>query len=401
MFKGVVLPTLLAVAACGDGASPPSPDAGTTGNPQFATAGHVAAPQVHSFGGDVLVQPKIQPIFFTGDDSMQGVVEQFLGMLASSSYWTTTTQEYGVGMPSILPTIVEQYAAPPTTDTALQDYLKTHLASGSVAPGWTYDRQTIYAVFLPDGVVLDAGFGKSCQDFGAYHDEAIGTSGESIVYALMPRCAGIDDLTSAASHEFIEASTDPYVNTAGAYSNVDPAHAIWGIIPGGELGDMCEYVEAAYSRMVGNFMVQRTWSNASAAAGHDPCVPTLMGIPYVGATPKLYDATYLNSPFGAVWTQGTTLALGATRTIDVELFSDAPSSQAFHVDAVDSAQFFGETKPEIQLSWDRQSGNNGDTLHLTMTRMNNGPDFLGGTILSFTISYDSTIVSQWWAFVSN
>ncbi len=46
-------------------------------------------------------------------------------------------------------------------------------------------------------------------------------------------------------------------------------------------------------------------------------------------------------------------------------------------------------------------GSYGDTLHLTMTRMNEGPSFIGGTILSFTISYDSTVVSQWWAFVSN
>jgi hypothetical protein len=402
MFKRLVLPSLLALAACGDNGEPAAPDAGTVVTPGFTPGPHANPPQVHSFGGDVLSSPKIQPIFFANDDSMQGQVEQFLTMLAGSSYWSTTTQEYGVGTLTVLPTIVEHDVAAPTTDRALQQYLKTHLAAASAQPGWTYDRQTIYSVFLPDGVVLDAGFGKSCQAFGAYHDEAIGTSGESIVYALMPRCAGIDDLTSATSHEFIEAATDPYVNTAGAFSNVDAAHAIWGVIPGGEVGDMCEYVEAAYSRVVGSFMVQRTWSNASAAAGHDPCVPVPMGTPYVAATPHLEKATYMNSPFGgSVWTHGTTLPMGATQTIDVELFTDAPSSQPFHVDVVDSAAFFGEKTPEIQLSWDRQDGNNGDKLHLTATRVNNGPDMLGGTILSFTISYDSTIVSQWWSFVSN
>ena len=35
------------------------------------------------------------------------------------------------------------------------------------------------------------------------------------------------------------------------------------------------------------FMVQRTWSNSSALANHDPCVPNLAGVPYFQSAPQL------------------------------------------------------------------------------------------------------------------
>jgi hypothetical protein len=392
MFQRVALASILAFAACGDNLDQ-QPDAGTqSGSGGFVEAPHIAQPRLESLGGETLATPRIQPIFFTNDSAMQGQVESFLNQLSTSTYWTETTSEYGVGALTILPTIVETLPAP-TSDAALQTYLATQL-DGHHA-GWTYDPQTIYSVFLPTGVVLSTPFGTSCKSFGAYHDEAIGTTGQSIVYALMPRCqGGLDTLTASTSHEFIEAATDPHVQTAPAFGAADPNHAIWGIVPGAETGDWCEFVNAAYARLVGNFVVQRTWSNASAAAGHDPCVPALP-MPFMGVSPRLEDPTFF--PFGPVWTHGITVAMGATQTVDVTLYTDAPVTTPFMVEAFDI--FSSQQMPELQLSWDRQTGNNGDVLHLSITR-NANDQFLGGNAVGFFVSLDGEIVSQWWGFVS-
>ena len=404
-MKRALLVSFVLVAACGDDATQTTPDAGSgSGSGPFQAAPHASAPFLESAGGPTLTAPKIQPIFFTGDTTMQTQVESFLAMLASPSmtYWSTTTSEYGVGALTVLPTIVET-AAVPTTDAALQTYLATQL-DGHHA-GWTYDAQTIYAVFLPTANFTAFGNSKACQSFGAYHDEALGQGGISIVYALMPRCpGGVDTLTISTSHEFVEAATDPYVQTNLAYGTVDPVHAAWGIVPGAEAGDFCEFVDAANQRLVGNFAVQRTWSNASAAAGHDPCVPLLADMPYMGATPKLLDSTFF--PLSGVYTDATTVAMGSSKVIEINLFTDAPVATDFNVDVLDIFGSFGGSgaPPSLTFEWDKQHGNNGDVLHLTVTRATNGPDFAGGNLLGFTISTNANngeTFGQWWWFISN
>jgi hypothetical protein len=401
MVKRVVISSFVVIAACGDNSTQTGPDAGSgSASGPFLEAPHASAPFLESAGGPTLASPKIQPLFFTGDATMQTQIEQFLGMLASSTYWTATTSEYGVGAVTILPTIVETQAAP-ATDADLQTYLATQL-DGHHA-GWTYDAQTIYAVYLPTANFTAFG-SKACQSFGAFHDEALGQGGISIVYALMPRCmGGVDTLTASSSHEFVEAVTDPYVQTNLAYGTVDPVHATWGIVPGAETGDFCEYVDAAYQRLVGNFVVQRTWSNAAAAAGHDPCVPAPTGVPYMGATPKLLDSTFF--PLMGVYTDATTIAMGSSKTIDIQLFTDAASTTPFNVDVLDIFAPSGTgSTPSLTFEWDKQYGSNGDVLHLTITRAQNGPSFANGNVLWFSISTSSSngrTVGQWWAFVSN
>src|SRR5262249_11194828 len=147
----------------------------------FGEAPHDMPPQVSSEGGPVLTAPVIVPIFFTGDDAMQAQIESFLGMLPGSSYWSATTSEYGVGGITVMPSVVSTDAAP-TADDALKTWIEAHKTGTGGWPAST--PQTIYAVFLPQGVTFTADFGTSCVDYGAFHEET--TTG--VVYALMPRC---------------------------------------------------------------------------------------------------------------------------------------------------------------------------------------------------------------------
>src|SRR5262249_25427179 len=149
-----------------------------------------------------------------------------------------------------------------------------------------------------------------------------------------------------------------------------PDNYVWAFVPGSEVGDYCEYLDVAYQRDVGPYQVQRTWSNAAAKAGHDPCVPAPDGEIYVAAAPVLPDSISIQGFNGNVTTKGVTIPVGMSKTIDVKLYSDAPlTSDFFRVDAFDLTSFFGASPPDLTFSWDRTWGRNGDTLHLTITRM--------------------------------
>jgi hypothetical protein len=384
----------LSLAACSNTSSNPAePDAGIDAPASFQEAFDGDAPQLVDLGGGVLQAPKVQPIFFAGDDAMQAQTEQFLTQLAASDYWTTTTSEYGVGALTVLPTIVLT-DTPPTTDAALQALLAGKLT----AP----DQSTIYSVFTPEGVVIDAGGDKSCQDFGAYHDEAATTAGAGIVYALVPRCNDpgvpeIDELTVSTSHELIEAATDPFVEMTPAFGDSDPEHYVWAVTPAAEVGDYCEYVDTAYDKLVGDFMVQRIWSNAAAKAGHDPCVPAAPG-PYIGAEPMMTESTTIDGFSGSVATKGVVIPVGMSKTIDVVLYSDDPNAGDFTV----HADFIGQSvdsPTELSFTWDKTTGHNGDHLQLTIKRVKAG-SLPGSEFVIEAQDASMTTHSLWWSYAN-
>jgi len=365
------------------------PDAPDTG---WAEAQHPSQPVVTSGGGNVLTAPVVVPVFFSNDADTQAQVESFLPMMAQSPYWTAITQEYGVGTLTIAPTVIAT-ETPPTTDDTLQTIVDSHRTGTG---GWPANTpNTIYAVFLPEGVTLTAG-GTSCVDFGGYHAE----TNNGVVYALLPRCTstkhpGLEYLTIATSHEVLEASTDPHPYSDPAYNEVDDDDAILGLMPGGELGDMCEVASAVYQPMVGSFYVQRTWSNASAAAGHDPCVPVLT-TPYVEAAANLPEITI--DAGGQFMTRGVVVPNGMSKTVEVDLYSDAPTND-WTVVAYDVASMYQMSAPELALTLDRTSGNNGDKLNLTIQRVAPASEFGVSEFVLFT-QVDGVNTGMWFGLVS-
>jgi hypothetical protein len=349
-------------------------------------AAHPNPPQIASLGGDVLAAPKVVPIFFAGD-AYQAKLEPFLATLAGSDYWDQTTSEYGVGPLAVAPSIVTT-DPPPTTDAELTSWIAGKLA--------TFDPQAIYTVYLPDGVVFQSSDGTSCQDFYGYHTEISG-----IVTALIPRCVGpnnrdtLAQLTSITSHELIEAATDPHFVTTPAFADVDADHYVWSYMPGAEVADMCEYVDAAYGHLVESYLVQRTWSNAAAAAGHDPCVPALPNLPaYYGIAAVLPDSAPIASDNGTLMTRAVHIAVGASKTIEVDLFADT-TTLPWSVEAQDVASLHG-APAELAFAWDKTTGGNGDKLHLTITRLRAGGEpgselvlysMLNGEVLAMSAAY--------------
>ena len=335
----------------------PIPDAGADAGPLPVPA----APQVQDQGGPVLASPRVVPIFFA-NDSEQSKVEDFLKQLAASTYWTATTSEYGVGPLTIGSSVVSADSPPKTIDTAgIEAWLAPYAQNAGA--------NDVFAIFYPASTtVSDPKFGSSCTDFYGFHEQ--GVTNEALVYAVFPRCAsagaltGFDALSAAISHELVEAATDPSVETQPAWSFTDVDHLIWSFLPGAEIADMCDLEPSSFQRLVGPYVVQRSWSNASARAGHDPCVPPLAD-PYFNAAPVVTTQQQITLGSKVLTTDGLSLALGETKTIALRLFSDGPTAD-WSVDAVDTDQ-----PSSFTFSWDAQTGHDGDTLHLTITRTSN------------------------------
>ena len=301
---------------------------------------------------------------------------------------------------------VDLTEAPPASPSSgdIQTWFAGKLASGAFgAP----DPQTIYTLFYPNTTTItqpnpvsSALPGtQSCVNWTGYHANAsVSVDGgtASYPYAVLPTCGStIDALTQVISHEWVEASTDPDVTSSGgftltggpdtAYYLPDQDHLIWAVLGGGEAGDLCEPEDPYITPTDVGHSLQRTWSNAAARASHDPCVPEVSGA-FFDAAPVLSETVTLTSTLtGDVTTQGITIPVGQSKTIEVDLFSDGDTGGPFTVTAADAlaTHYPSYFSPTMSFAWDRATGQNGDKLHLTIT-VTTGSSIAGGHAFMIT-----------------
>jgi hypothetical protein len=203
----------------------------------------------------------------------------------------------------------------------------------------------------------------------------------------MPHCNGFmtADVQVSASHEFIEAATDPHPNTATGYAGFDPDHLSWEFFQAfqDEVADACENYQWAYytdTETKFPYPVQRSWSNKSAKAGHNPCVPVPTDPWYnVTAFPSEQTAINVNlSPLGmgAGMTQskGYKGTLNQPLTFHLGAFSDAPTSGPWTITTNVDAQFqFPDQNGNMlnngaaTVKLDKTSVVNGDMITVTVT----------------------------------
>jgi hypothetical protein len=341
-------------------------------------APHPAAPQVITGAGPVLASPKIVPVFFSNEDmTMEGLLVAFLDALGTTKYWNATTSEYGVGPAMATAPVVLTEAAPSTTDDAtIQTWLAGKLNGND--PLWPpADDNSVYVLHYPSGTTITQqsamGTAVSCQTFGGYHNgvtlDAMHNS-QNVAYAVIPRCGnfaglhGVDAVTAAESHELVEAATDPYPMVDPAYAEPDQNHLYWLFaLGGGEVGDMCAQFPGVFTKFAElPNVVQRTWSNASAAASHEPCVPALPGEVYFNSAPVLKDNIVI-AGIGSM--KGVKIPVGSSKTVELDLFSDGDTGGAWDVEVKDFFSLMGQAAV-LGFTLDRTSGQNGEKLHLTI-----------------------------------
>jgi hypothetical protein len=402
----------LIIAACG-GVDPTSRKGVDAGSVDEVDAGfgpypaaHPAPPQVVTSGGPVLASPEIFSVFFSNDDSaFVGTLDDFGQKLGATAYWATLG-EYGVGPATGSSVQLTESATGNIDDSTIQTWLAGKLNGND--PAWIApDANTVYVLYYPAGVTITNGGAKSCQAFGGYHSNILVHTGHGNInaaYAVIPRCAsghgltGIDVITAAASHELAEAATDPYPNNKPAYGQVDDADIYWELALGGpEIGDMCAQSPASYAKFpdLPDYTVQRVWSNEMALEGHDPCVPSLDGEVYANAAPVLPDTLTVPLMGRQVTLSAVKIPVGTSETIDVSLFSDAPTLGPWTVQAVD----FTGGGSELSFSFDRTTGVNGDVLKLTITHTAAGSQ--GGSLFLLESNPGTANQQVWFGAVSN
>jgi len=232
-------------------------------HPGAARVAEAAAAQLTYRGGPLLTAAQVFTIFWGAawQDAANGAVmakmNQFFDYILTSSLmdqlaeYSVAGQSVGHGSRTGTKVIASPAPANSVQDSDIQNLIAQGIADGTL-PATT--PNSLYFVFLPNGVTVVQGGGASCQVFCGYHD----SFGGNIYYAVMPypSCSGctgglaaIDALTSTSSHELCEAVTDP-VPGEGWYDDNN-----------GEIGDICAWK----TKKLGNYMVQLEWSNKANA----------------------------------------------------------------------------------------------------------------------------------------
>jgi Divergent InlB B-repeat domain len=301
-------------------------------------------------GGRVLAHPKIHNLYMDttwNSDNPAAIsrseIDGFTSSLVGSNYFSKAAQ-YGVGSasfsgsdeasilpcpPPIIGGVTEFLAITAWMEcmTAPGDPIIRPVLSGIPAP----DDDTVYAVYLPTGTQINDIFAKSCSDFGAYH-----FMGETLVwrtkvipvppfvipilepqsfaFAVLPvDCASggttIDGISELATHELIEAATDPIVLASWIDNSKIGFNA--DILKAGEAADICEQgvgdVPTPPARLTNGLLVAPYWSNAD-----NRCVPVThtihlgeTGLP--GSVPHqaTFDGSTVSLPFDTIVDDGT------------------------------------------------------------------------------------------------
>jgi hypothetical protein len=400
--------------------------------PPFVIAPRPPAPQLVSMGGPVMKRPVIVAVTWDVDPD-RVATEKFAADFGKTAYWKTLAAPYGVGELTSGPPV--HISAPPPatiTDDEIALFVAAQIDRADAAWPSSTTEEFLYTLFYPAStrITAAADFSVACESFYGWHSEATLKSGRIVPFAVMPKCTvddvipfhGMDVIAATAAHEWFEATTDPFPLSNPAYAAMDRDHVAWGDNYGAEIGDLCQSGPESTMRVPGlDLAVQRVWSNEAAMAGHDPCQPSYPGDgPYFAAVPVIPETASAKdggtdeagsrqgeagaeSSDGGTETDGapnTTpglhLTLGESKSVDVVLYSDAPT-EPWTVSAVDGTELNAGT-PKLAFTFDRASGRNGDVLHMTVTR--NAGD-AGSSTLYLVNSVLGKAKTQWVGYVVN
>jgi hypothetical protein len=215
-------------------------------------------------------------------------------------------------------------------------------------------------------------------------------------FSNVPKDTLLQDATINASHEILEAATDPNPPTGYVLDGTNQDNWGWlDVTGGGEAGDMCEDLLGLNQDQTsdGSFTVQRIWASSRAAAGIDPCKPAPTGDVYFNAAPR---QTFF------------VLDVGASASFEVDAYSSAAmkdwtvmaqdwsdsTTTTYLTFSIDGATATN-AGPSIQV-------NNGSTVHVTVT-LTREPGTLDtgeadGAIVSFSGNPARPTAAHMWPF---
>jgi len=318
---------LALLLACSAGDESASSD----GLAHFHAAAHRPFPQIPARGGVVLSHPRLVSIV-ASNDSYSSELFAYSDALTKSAWWKSVAHEYGIsGFASSEHVVASKPIDGDLTNADVDAFVSAAIAGdASLAP----DGHTIYVLYFPTDDTTPCGVDGSHHAFGALGDAV----------ARVHRCA--DKIPWIASHEIIEAATDP---SGDGYRLSGAAPAFDGSIwaeRDGEVGDLCE---SEPTIIEGSYHYDRSWSNAAAAHGKNPCVPADPGV--------FFDASVDRDWYP--------VAAGSSKNVVVTGWSTAKTS-AWKLTATIVPRKGNGTGEGFSVALSKATIGNGDTVTLTV-----------------------------------
>lgn len=231
-----------------------------------------AGAHLNYYGGPVLSNVKVVPVYWTSGVNFQAGIQSFYAGVTNSAYmdwlieYNTPTQTIGRGTATASVIDPSPPAGTLITDAQIQAEITRLINAGTVAAP---DPNTLYMMHFPPGITIkDSGGSLSCVQFCAYHG-TYSRNGSYVYYGVLPdlggACAGgcggstqYNNSTSVASHEMIEAVTDAAVGVAATIA----APLAWYDQTYGEIGDICNGQQGTVLGGDGvTYTVQQEFSN--------------------------------------------------------------------------------------------------------------------------------------------
>lgn len=323
-------------------------DAGVIDSGVWKSADHEPFPRVTSAGGPVLAHADIVTIAF-GGDAHESLVNEYVSWIVTSSWLSLVGKDYGVGAGTHSTHVVLTESAPSVAKTEDTQALLVRLMAAGTLPKPGPD--TLFFVLYPATTTVSNFEGRpNCAvgpsgepTVGGYHWEHT-IDGNRFPFVVLPTCSsGMNAqiyMEASASHEIIEAATDPFPVTAPGYGLAN-LQSGWSALVG-EVADLCQLLTWTN---YGGHWVHPSWSSSAALSGGNPCVPQAAMDPYYNASLTPSDVLHVRA--------------GDSVTLKVRGWSTAPMKRWSL-----SASAYGDFEPTLSLS--QSSINNGESATLTI-----------------------------------
>jgi hypothetical protein len=227
-----------------------------------------AGAHLQFFGGPVLTNISVHPVYWNANTQFQANLNAFYNAVTNSKLYDLLNQYSGIGRGSGVAGFVDNATSTRVKDAAIHTELNRLFDAGILPPP---NANNYYPVHFPAGVSITApDNSRSCVQFCAYHGTYV-RNGVNVNYGVLPDvgqsgCAGgcggntvQNNTDSVASHELVEATTDPAVGLATTFA---PPLA-WYDPTFGEIGDICNGQQGTTLGGDGvTYVVQKEFSNA-------------------------------------------------------------------------------------------------------------------------------------------
>ena len=293
-LKRAILIAALLFAACGS--SPPTSEPSTV-----ALDGHFAAPH-ETNGPIVMVQPRLVSVAFASDPDRE-TQRDFVAFLCHSDWWaswavgtcgeadpascvglcagaTDVVLDMPVEPTFTTPPKSKYYDPAPPLDGLLLNAFAAHLLPEPSA-------NDLYILHLPAETKVHSGGDDVCKwytdDVIVRHVVQVQRADQTMVdvqYVVVVTCGDKSDWVQRKDALTRELSQRVALATKRPTTTDDQTESV--VSTGSDATSLCTtYARGEEFASEGGYVLAKVWSNGESAAGHEPCAPATVTLPYV------------------------------------------------------------------------------------------------------------------------